>query len=184
MHCKPGALVSAPNCLRCFGPPLTEDESVPPSGPDPVQPGVTSSRLSFVRWNTQGVREIIKLSIPLVYLYRQCHLISLVYNVISVKLHQEMCHRLIFLFQQHTHQHESLHSINSHSRPHFCALIGRHKLQVITTRFFTAETMGIYSSGFLFKLSAGESQSPAAYFPTISCTSALPPQIQQFHIQN
>lgn len=121
---------------------------------------------------------------PTFYLYRQCHLVSLVYNVISVKLHQEMCHRLIFLFQQHTHQHESLHSINSHSRPHFCTLIGRHKLQVITTRFFTAETMGIYSSGFLFKLSAGESQSPAAYFPTISCTSALPPQIQQFHIQN
>lgn len=25
---------------------------------------------------------------------------------------------------------------------------------------------------------------PAAYFPTISCTSALPPQIQRFHIQN
>lgn len=106
-------------------------------------------------------------------------------NIISVQCH--FCETSpgnvsqSHVFQQHT---QSLHSINSHSRPHFCALIGRHKLQVITTRFFTAETMGIYSSGFLFKLSAGESQSPAAYFPTISCTSALPPQIQQFHIQN
>lgn len=42
---------------------------------------------------------VISIHFPALYLYKQCQLISLVYNVITVKLQQEMCHRLIFLLQ-------------------------------------------------------------------------------------
>lgn len=60
----------------------------------------------------------------------------------------------------------------------FCVLIGRYKLQVITTRFFTAQTIGIYSSGFLFKLSAGGIAKPRCLFSNdqlyISITTSNP----------
>lgn len=42
---------------------------------------------------------VISIHFPSLYLYKQCQLISLVYNVITVKLQQEMCHRLIFPLQ-------------------------------------------------------------------------------------
>lgn len=86
--------------------------------------------------------------------------------------------------------HSSLHSINSHST-RFCHLIGRHKLQVITTRFFTAQTMGIYSSGFLFKPSRWRSRSsPRCLFSNdqlyISITTSNPavshPELNRMNI--
>lgn len=53
----------------------------------------------------------------------------------------------------HSRQHGPFSPSSSHSTADFCPLTGKHKLQVITSRFSCAQTMGIYSSGFLFKLS-------------------------------
>ncbi len=149
-----------------------------------------SSRLVVIQWNTRGVRKkerkkphipLISVHFPSLYLYK--HVST---NIISVQCHY--CETAAGNVSPASVTHSSTRVLTLHPLPlqkqTFGALIGRYKLQVITTRFFTASTIGIYSSGFLFKLFAGESQSPAAYFPTISCTSALPPQIQQFHIQH
>lgn len=100
-HSVTGALVRRVNLHM-------EEESVPPSCQNPIQLEVMSSHLFSVQWNTRGVRVIIKPHVPLLYQFTSpslsvytsmCRLISLVYNVITVKLQQELCHRLIFLLQ-------------------------------------------------------------------------------------
>lgn len=49
--------------------------------------------------NETSYPPVISIHFPSLYLYKQCQLISLAYNVITVKLQQEMCHQLIFLLQ-------------------------------------------------------------------------------------
>lgn len=107
---------AAPLRPRCFhrcpyrgGKSRTEQESaaLPPSlvPKNPIQPEVASSSLVLYTMKYTGSKKnnnekahtpfsyinSLPLSLSL-YLHKRCQLISLVYNVITVKLREEMCH--------------------------------------------------------------------------------------------
>lgn len=135
----------------------------PPSCWNSLRSKVTHS--PFIK-QKQGAREIMRPNIPPLYPFAPLLPVCTA-NIISARCHYGATaagNVSPAYFQQRTHQHGPFSSFSSHSTADFCLLIGKHKLQVITSRFSTAQTMGIYSSGFLFKLSCWRITKPRCLF--------------------